>query len=136
MYKYGSFQSLSFTLISMITAWYLVVCLLQRFLNEAQDETRAGLTQQAVRKKEICTNFFERSSHALSYNLLLSFSGTVKAPLIFFETFPYQVSFLCHARLLGYNKARVTNFFQQWRKTCDYGMRDLVFSQPQSGIPG
>ena len=31
-----------------VTVWYLVVRLLQRFLNEAQDETRASITQQAV----------------------------------------------------------------------------------------
>ena len=38
--------------VSSERAWYLVVCLLQRFLNEAQDETRAVITQQAVRKKK------------------------------------------------------------------------------------
>ena len=70
-------------------------------------------------------------------NLLLSFRALLRHLLNFFKTFPYQVSFpLCHAHLLRYNKARVTNFFQQWRKTCDCRMRDLVFSQPQSGIPG
>ena len=37
------------------TAWYLVLHLLQRFLNEAQDETRVVITQQAVRKKKAYT---------------------------------------------------------------------------------
>ena len=34
---------------------YLVVHLLQHFLNEAQDETQVGITQQAVRKNKIYT---------------------------------------------------------------------------------
>ena len=34
---------------------YIVVRRLQRFLNEAQDENRAAITQQAVRKKEAYT---------------------------------------------------------------------------------
>ena len=34
---------------------YLVVRLLQCFLKEAQDETRVGITQQAVRKNKIYT---------------------------------------------------------------------------------
>ena len=37
------------------TAWYLVVRLLQRFLNEAQDETRVVITYQAIRKKKAYT---------------------------------------------------------------------------------
>ena len=45
--------------VERVTAWYLVVRLLQRFLNEAQDETRAGITRQAVSKKEIYTYFLK-----------------------------------------------------------------------------
>ena len=41
--------------VERVTVWYLVVRRLQRFLNEAQDETRAAITQQAVRKKEAYT---------------------------------------------------------------------------------
>ena len=43
-----------------VTVWYLVVRLLQRFLNEAQDETRASITQQAVRKKKNLDIMFKR----------------------------------------------------------------------------
>ena len=56
------FQVVKFVIIIIIiiiTAWYLVARLLQRFLNEAQDETRAGITRQAVRKKEIYTYFLK-----------------------------------------------------------------------------
>ena len=41
--------------VERITVWYLVIRQLQRFLNEAQDETQAAITQQAVRKKKAYT---------------------------------------------------------------------------------
>ena len=123
-----------FQWVERVTVWYLVVRRLQRFLNEAQDETWAAITQQAVRKKEaytyvlkiMCRQIFKPSINFLKYNLRLV---AIKK---FYSNF---LDFLYLVWLSRYKSIVESNFSNQWRKTSGCRERDAHVWWPESDFP-
>ena len=116
------------------TAWSLVGRLLQRFLNEAQDETWAVITQQAVRKKKaytyvlkiMCWQIFKPFIDLLKWNLRLV------CPKNGFYNF---LDFLYLAWLSRYQITIERDFFHQWRKTSGCRAHDVHVWRPESEFP-
>ena len=104
------------------TAWYLVFPLLQRFLNEAQDEIWAGITQQADKSWQIFKPFID----LLKWNLRLV------GPKNGFSNF---LDFLYRAWLSRYKSTIEIDFFHQWRKTSGCRARDVQVWRPESEFP-
>ena len=120
--------------VERVTAWYLVVCLLQRILNEAQDEIRAAITQQAVIKKEIYTYLLK----IVLWQIFKSFINLLKCNIRLFmgKTFSSNFfDFLYLAWLSRYKSKIGNNFSHQWRKTSCCRARNAHIWWPQSEFP-
>ena len=116
-----------------VTAWYLVVHLLQCFLNEAWewDETRVGRTREAVRKKKIYTyvltivlwQIFKPFINLLQCNVILVGKKYVLSNFL---------DFLYLAWLSRYKGMIENNFSHQRRKTSGCRACDVYVWWPES----
>ena len=120
--------------VERVTACYLVVRLLQRFLNEAQDETRAGITRKSVIKKEAYTYVLKIMCWKIfkPFIVLLKCNLRLVRPKNGFSNFP---DFLYLAWLSRYKSMIKSNFFHQWRKTSGCRARDVQVWRPESEFP-
>ena len=121
--------------VERVTVWYLVICLLQCFLNEAQDETQVGITQQAVNSKE-------RNLYIIFKDYVLTnlqpFINLLKCNVRLFGSkngFSNFFDFLYLAWLSRYKNTIENNFSHQWRKTSGCRARNVYVWWPESEFP-